>query len=186
MLNKIEKATSSMMESGLYAFYMSLNSFKQQCMERIHLDETNDEFRALTAEQLKRPLLLVFALWTFALIIFISEHIILKWYNWRDRNHWINLRSCNDTNYMLCFNERTTLRRHIYTIYSVTYSGTYCCTRYLISLFLKQILNIFKFTNPIWTIFVRFMMSHISGWLRWFSLKINQTDELSQKTDKIG
>lgn len=76
-----------MIESGLYAFYMSLNSFKQQYMERIYLSETDDEFRALTVEQLKRPMLLVFALWTVAVIVLIVEHIISKWNNWRNRNH---------------------------------------------------------------------------------------------------
>lgn len=81
MLEKIDQTTSSMMESGLHAFYLSLTAFKQKCIEHLYLSQTDDDFRALTSGQLRRPMIFIFGLWSIAIIFFIAEIIILKWKN---------------------------------------------------------------------------------------------------------
>lgn len=86
LLDRIDKMTSSMMESGLHAFYMSLNSFKQQFFERAYFSQTDDEFRALTTQQLKRPMILIFGLWVLAVVVFMGEVCVIRWNQWRGRN----------------------------------------------------------------------------------------------------
>lgn len=78
-LQTIDKATSSMMENGFYRFYISIASFTQQLIEREYLEQNEEEFQALTVDQLKRPLMLLFALFGVSVIVFIIEHIISKW-----------------------------------------------------------------------------------------------------------
>lgn len=86
LIKNINKATSSMIESGLHSFYMSLNSFKQQFIERAYFSQTDDAFQALTTQQLKRPMILVFYLWATAVIVFIAEALVSKWNQWRNQN----------------------------------------------------------------------------------------------------
>lgn len=83
-LKKIDKVTSSMMSSGLYQFYISFAEYKQKLAERVKsAQDEDDNFRALTMDQLKRPMLFIFGLWSLAVVIFIMEHIISKWKHWR-------------------------------------------------------------------------------------------------------
>lgn len=79
MLKKIDRATGSMMENGLHEFYTSLASFKMKLILRIYSMVEHEDFRALSVEQLKRPLILLFCLSAAAMIIFIAEIIISKW-----------------------------------------------------------------------------------------------------------
>lgn len=88
MLKEIDNVTVSMMESGLIHLYRSLATFKQKLVDRAFTIANVDNFRALTMEQLNRPLVLLFCLWGAAMIVFVIETIIFKWkvYN-RGRPH---------------------------------------------------------------------------------------------------
>lgn len=79
ILEEINEATSSMMASGLHQFYTSLATFKNNLVERAYSIVDDDCTEALTMEQLKRPLILLFCLWGVALIVFIGESIVSKW-----------------------------------------------------------------------------------------------------------
>lgn len=79
MLKNIDKTTSLMMESGLHQLYTSMTDFKQKLVDRVYAIVESEDFRALTMEQLKRPLILLFCLWGVALIVFIAETIASKW-----------------------------------------------------------------------------------------------------------
>lgn len=75
LIEKIDRASSAMMESGLHQFSTNLNDFKQEFIDReLEIGEENG-FRALTMQQLNRPMILIFCLWAFAMIIFITEKI---------------------------------------------------------------------------------------------------------------
>lgn len=71
--------TASMMESGLIQLYKSLATFKQKLIDRAFTIANVDNFRALTMEQLERPLILLSCIWVAAIIVFIVEVIIFKW-----------------------------------------------------------------------------------------------------------
>lgn len=88
LLTRINKFTSSVMQSGINRFYVSYTRFKRNILERAYLDDENDNFHALTADQLKRPMILVFCLWGVALIVFIAEIAVSKYRN-RNRRHWV-------------------------------------------------------------------------------------------------
>lgn len=87
VINKLDKTTSSMMENGLHEFYLSLAIFKQKLIDRAYLEQIDDDFKALTAEQLKRPMIVLSYLLGVAMIIFITECIISKW---KHRNRHLN------------------------------------------------------------------------------------------------
>lgn len=62
-------------------------AFKKSC--KINWNE--DIFRALTVDQLRRPMVLILGLWALVMIIIILEHIIFKWMYWRGcRIHYFN------------------------------------------------------------------------------------------------
>lgn len=90
-LRKIDRATSSMMSSGLYEFYTSYAEFKRRIMKpwcvgpcpRHTHDSDDDDLQVLTMEQLRRPMMLIFGLWALAAVIFVIEYIISKVNNWR-------------------------------------------------------------------------------------------------------
>lgn len=79
MMKKIDKATSSFVENGLRQFYESLVDFRQKLIDRVHLSQLDDDIQALTFEQLRRPMILVFCLWGITIIILILEIFISKW-----------------------------------------------------------------------------------------------------------
>lgn len=87
---KIDTATRSMMESGLYAFYNSLTQFRLEMNRQVHSkrgdDEDNDDIKALTIEQLMRPMMIIFCLWGASVALFIVEHFVFRWNQWRNRS----------------------------------------------------------------------------------------------------
>lgn len=89
MLKKINKATSSIAENGLHQFYDSFIAFQRNFIERDHLKQQDEDIQALTVEQLRRPMILVFFLWGVAIVIRIAEIIAIKWRHWR--NHQIGI-----------------------------------------------------------------------------------------------
>lgn len=83
-MKMIDKTTSSMMENGLFKFYTSLASFKQKFIERNSQHE--NDFQALSMNELKRPMKLLLGLCAFATFIFLFEFAISKWRNWRNQH----------------------------------------------------------------------------------------------------
>lgn len=81
VIQKIDKATCLMMENGFYHFYMSMASFTQKLIERAYLVQEENEFYPLAINQMRRPMLLLFSLWSFTTIIFCVEIIVFKWKN---------------------------------------------------------------------------------------------------------
>lgn len=79
IIKRLDHATSSMVENGLHKFYLSLAIFKQKLIDRAYLEQIDDDSQALTIEQLKRPMIVLFYLWGTATIIFICEMTIFKW-----------------------------------------------------------------------------------------------------------
>lgn len=78
-LNKINKETSSIMANGLHQFYASYCDFKQKLIERAYLKQNDDDFQALTAQQLVRPLIFLCCLCGVATFIFIGEIVAFQW-----------------------------------------------------------------------------------------------------------
>lgn len=76
-----------MVENGLHEFYLSLAIFKQKLIDRAYSEQVDDDFKALTVEQLRRPMKHLFYLWGMVMIVFITEYIISKW---KHRNRHIN------------------------------------------------------------------------------------------------
>lgn len=82
-MKKIDKATSTMMQNGLHQFYTNFADFKQKFLVREYLSEKDDDLQALTAEQLKRPMILMSCLFGVAIVIWMAEIIIFRWKNRR-------------------------------------------------------------------------------------------------------
>lgn len=83
MLERIEKASSSMMENGLYQFFTSFVAFQRKLFEQSYNSKSDeDDMLPLTFEQLIRPLFLVFSLWGISIVIFAIEIMVYKWRNW--------------------------------------------------------------------------------------------------------
>lgn len=79
MLKKIDQTTSSIMENGLSQFFSSFTAIKRKLIERATLGTVNDnEFQALSVEQLKRPMILLFGICAAATILLIAEIIIFR------------------------------------------------------------------------------------------------------------
>lgn len=85
MLKKINEATSSMMEYGFHQFYTSIATFKQKLVDRVFLDQDDDDLYALTMAQLSRPLVFLLLLCGLASIVFVAEIINFKWRNLRNQ-----------------------------------------------------------------------------------------------------
>lgn len=78
LLDKIDTVSKSIAENGLQKFYMSMDIFMRNFIKQKILNDEVDESEALTLVQLKRPLMLVFILWTVAIIIHLMQMIVLK------------------------------------------------------------------------------------------------------------
>lgn len=77
MLNSIDKKSSAMMASGLHQLYIKYSEFVFEMHSKIeHREDENDDEQALTMDQLKRPLILVFYLWGITLVVFIIENSV--------------------------------------------------------------------------------------------------------------
>lgn len=74
------------MESGLFKFYSSFVEFKEKFSQQMLMNHDDDDFKALTMQQLKRPTIFFLTLCGFAIIIFILEIIISSWENRRGEN----------------------------------------------------------------------------------------------------
>lgn len=85
-IQKIDTMTNTIMENGLHQFFMSFCEFSRKVILSSYLDEADEEEQALTFEQLRRPMILVFSLWGIAATIFIAENMIFRW------NHWLSHR----------------------------------------------------------------------------------------------
>lgn len=113
---KFNKVTSSMIESGLYRFYTSFADYKFKLRRRIHSSEDDENFQALTIQQLRRPMVLIFGLWTLSIVVFIAEHIFHKWQNWRScrvKYFYLN-QSYFGIIQSYCRRVRTNFRRNIF------------------------------------------------------------------------
>lgn len=83
--SKIDSATSSFIENGLYKFYKSLDKFTQKLSKRMESSQTDDDdIQALSMEQLKRPMIFISCLWGLAMVLFIGEFIIFKLRQWQE------------------------------------------------------------------------------------------------------
>lgn len=73
-----------MIESGLGQFYASFGAFGQKLVDRHDVIQRDDEddVRALTVEQLQRPMILIFCLCGVAISLLIFEIIVFKWNQW--------------------------------------------------------------------------------------------------------
>lgn len=78
MKKDINKATNSMIESGLQRFYRSFTKFLTELRGYRFLKNTEDDPRALTVEQLWGPLILSVYILCFATIILVIEIIVFK------------------------------------------------------------------------------------------------------------
>lgn len=79
VLRKIDETTYSMMEHGFYQFYLSLAEFKEKFVQRVEQMHLDDDFSALSMDQLQRPLKILFCLWGLAAVILVLEIIVSKW-----------------------------------------------------------------------------------------------------------
>lgn len=89
MLNSIDKKSSAMMASGLHQLYIKYGEFVSEMHSKIeHREDENDDEQALTMDQIKRPLILVFYLWGITLVVFIIENLV---YYIKKRSRWFFL-----------------------------------------------------------------------------------------------
>lgn len=78
-IKKVDTLTSSIMENGLYQFFVRISDFKRKFILRDDSSDDDDDTEVLTIQQLKRPMILVFCLWSAAIFIFIAEIIVSKY-----------------------------------------------------------------------------------------------------------
>lgn len=78
MKKMIDKTTSSMTDNGLYQFYKSFTVFLMKLRAEKLSNAEEDDFRALTFDELRGPLIFCVYLVGFAWIIFLAEIIIIK------------------------------------------------------------------------------------------------------------
>lgn len=78
LMNKIDTVTESIAENGLKTFYISMDTFKRNFFQKTFLEHEVDESEALTLDQLKRPMMLVFILWGVAIIIHLIQKFVFK------------------------------------------------------------------------------------------------------------
>lgn len=67
-----------MMESGFYQFYISLADFMEKFVQRAEEMYLDDDFQALSMDQLRRPMIIFISLYAMAIIVFILEIIVVK------------------------------------------------------------------------------------------------------------
>lgn len=75
---KIDQTTSSMMEYGFHRFYLSFAAYKEKLSDRLRPSSDDDDFRPLTIEQLKRPLVVILYIMMMSAVIFVAEVVISK------------------------------------------------------------------------------------------------------------
>lgn len=76
--NKIDRATSAMMENGLHQFYKSFTAYLTEMRAQKLKRTEDDELHALTIDDLKGPLIFCSYLLSFILFVFFIEVIIRK------------------------------------------------------------------------------------------------------------
>lgn len=81
-IQRIDKMTSLMMESGLNRYFQSFGEFKEKFFERSFAKEKNNEFQALNVVQLKRPAIFILCMYGITLIIFLIETALSKLWAW--------------------------------------------------------------------------------------------------------
>lgn len=74
-----------MMENGMMKYIESTREqvVKQTLCELNKSDEV--QLFAFTLEQLKRPMMLIIALWISSVFVLIAEIMIFNWISWRNR-----------------------------------------------------------------------------------------------------
>lgn len=78
-VEKIDRITAEMLENGLYRFYLSMATYKQQLNKRAYLSQNTDNHAmALTLDQMKRPLIIYLSVLATAMIIFVIEQVVLR------------------------------------------------------------------------------------------------------------
>lgn len=87
MLRKVDKVTSSMMESGLHHFYRTFAEFRSKFSQRPNEHQDTDDILVLEIDQMIRPMKIIFCLWGLATVLFITEVIVHKWNKWRNPSH---------------------------------------------------------------------------------------------------
>lgn len=75
------------MANGLHKFYTSLADFNQKLIGRVYSNGDEDELKALTMEQLRKPMILIICLWGVATTIFLIEMILFKWNNFKRKRN---------------------------------------------------------------------------------------------------
>lgn len=67
-----------MIENGLHQYFISLDAFQRNFYEMKYSVDKDEEFKELTIDQLKRPIILIIALLILATVILITEIIVFK------------------------------------------------------------------------------------------------------------
>lgn len=75
--DKIDQITSSMTENGLHSFFKQLTKYLTNLQTK-KLSNADEDFRALTMEDLNAPITVCLYLLGFALIVFTVEVIIYR------------------------------------------------------------------------------------------------------------
>lgn len=81
MLQKINKAISSIMENGLFQFYTNFGAFQEKLDAREILGDEAPIFQPVPLESLQRPIKLILCLYGVALCLFLMEMMVHKWKN---------------------------------------------------------------------------------------------------------
>lgn len=110
---RIGNVSNSLMENGLYQFYLELYKqlnnmkigFKLSRQQNSEDVDDDDNLRALTMKQLIRPFYLAFGLLAASVLVFIGEIFHFKWMTRRDRSkysHQFNIQSHTQFVFILC------------------------------------------------------------------------------------
>lgn len=65
----------------MHQFYSSFTKFQRQLFVRAFVTPDEDDSRALSMGQLKRPMIVLLGLWGVAVIVFVAEKVMTKWRN---------------------------------------------------------------------------------------------------------
>lgn len=83
MVDKIDEATSSMMENGIYGFYKSIGTFLEELRGYNEFDEEITKFKPFTLQQSMGLIVLFAVMFVLTFIIFIVEIIVHKFQKWQ-------------------------------------------------------------------------------------------------------
>lgn len=78
LLKKIDRLTSSMIENGLHQYFAATDAFKRNFHDIEYSNVKDEEFKELTIDQLKRPMILMVGLVILATVILIIQIIVFK------------------------------------------------------------------------------------------------------------